>query len=37
MQLVAFKGMPGTGKSTLAHALAQALRWPLHRYAQTTA
>lgn len=27
--LVIFSGLPGTGKSTLAHKLAQELRWPL--------
>ncbi|HYF63001.1 MAG TPA: AAA family ATPase [Herpetosiphonaceae bacterium] len=27
--LLAFKGLPGTGKSTLARALARILRWPL--------
>lgn len=29
MQLLAFKGLSGTGKSTLARALARQLRWPL--------
>jgi predicted kinase len=29
LHLIAFKGLPGTGKSTLARALAQELRWPL--------
>jgi predicted kinase len=27
--LLAFKGLPGTGKSTLSRALARILRWPL--------